>query len=249
MLAVGCDARPRQGPGFRLQQEHQVSAEQWKVGSSAGACASCAKVLGPGDTRLSALYDEQDGQGEQAALVRHDYCADCWSVKQGGGEFSFWRTVIPEPEEEEDGKRKLSRLIDTDTLLDILRDTPDSADPQKMRFRFVISLMLMRRKKLKLVSIGRRPAPDGSGPRDVLVLRMAGKGQKQTLDIADVKMSEEEMISAQDEIGTLIGMGGVGAPAEGDSDGGDGEAPEGEEDHSRGPAGGDTGSPECAGDT
>lgn len=200
-----------------------MAAEQWKVERSAGACASCEKALGPGDTRFSALYDGQDEQSEQdeqSALVRRDYCADCWPAKQGGGEFSFWRMVIPEPEEEEDGKRKLSRLIDTDTLLDILRDTPDSADPQKKRFRFVIALMLMRRKKLKLVSIGRRPAPDGSGPRDVLVLKMAGKGQKQTLDIADVKMSEEEMISAQDEVGELIGMGGGEAQAEGDAAGG-----------------------------
>jgi hypothetical protein len=231
-----------------------VAAEQWKVDRSAGACASCEKALGPGDTRFSALYEEpgdQNQQDDQSTLVRRDFCADCWPARQGGGEFSFWRMVIPEPEEDEndDGKRRRSKLIDTDTLLDILRDTPDSADPQKARFRFVIALMLMRRKKLKFVSIGRGPAPDGSGPRDVLVLKMAGKGQKQTLEIADVKMSEEEMISAQDEVGTLIGMGGEEAHAEGDAAGGDeADAASAEAECASGGAPGSDGDPDGAAD-
>ena len=179
-----------------------MSADQWGFDRGAGACARCGREFKPGEVRGSALYDEG------ATLVRRDYCAECWE-KRTPGEFSFWRTVVPEPEEEEEGrKRRFSRAIDADTLFDILRDTPDSTDPRKMRFRFVIALMLMRRKKLKLVSIARRKAAEGPGTRDVLVLKRTGRGHKQTFDVADVKMSEEEMIAAQDEVGALLGLGG-----------------------------------------
>ena len=78
-----------------------------------------------------------------------------------------------------------------------------------MRFRFVIALMLLRKKRLKLVEIGPRPKPDGEGERDALVLRETGRGGRREFEIADVKMSEEEMIAAQDEVGTLLAMSGV----------------------------------------
>ena len=194
-----------------------MAAEEWKVGKSTGACASCGGELRPGDIRHSGLY------AEGGELVRRDYCAECWDKRtvvsipadeKLGQEFSHWRTIVPEPEEVEDKKRKLSKLIDTETLFEILRDMLDSTDPRKMTFRFVVALMLMRRKKLKLVSIARRPAPDGSGTREVLVLKRAGRGRKQTFDVADVKMSEEQMVSAQDEVGALLGIG-TGAETEG----------------------------------
>ena len=190
-----------------------MAAEKWELEKGAGACASCGREFAPGDARLSGLY------AEEGALRRRDYCAGCWD-KRTPAEFSFWRTVVPEPEEVEDKRRSRAKLIDADTLFDILRDTPDSTDPQKTRFRFVIALMLMRRRKLKLVSIGRRKAPDGSGVRDVLVLKRTGRGQKQTFDVADVKMSEEEMVSAQDEVGALLGLGGgdTEGAAEGQAD-------------------------------
>ena len=197
-----------------------MAADKWDLEKGAGACASCGREFAPGDARLSGLY------AEEGALVRRDYCEGCWGERTPG-EFSFWQTVVPEPEEVENKKRRLSKLIDADTLFDILRDTPDSTDPQKTRFRFVIALMLMRRRKLKLVSIARRKAPDGSGMRDALVLKRTGRGQKQTFDIADVKMSEEEMISAQDEVGALLGLGGGPGLGDGeeepDSAGGDAE--------------------------
>lgn len=207
-----------------------MAAEKWDVEKGAGACASCGREFVPGDVRRSGLY------AEEGALVRRDYCDGCWGERTPA-EFSSWQTVVPEPEEVEDKRRSRAKLIGADTLFDILRDTPDSTDPQKTRFRFIIALMLMRRRKLKLVSIARRKAPDGSGMRDALVLKRTGRGQKQAFEIADVKMSEEEMGSAQDEVGALLGLGGGPGPGGGeeepDSAGGDVEgAAEGQADRS-----------------
>ncbi len=207
-----------------------MAADKWDLEKGAGACASCGREFVPGDARLSGLY------AEEGALVRRDYCEGCWG-KRTPAEFSFWQTVVPEPEEIEDKRRSLSKLIDADTLFDILRDTLDNTAPQKTRFRFVIALMLMRRRKLKLVSIGRKKAPDDSEMRDVLVLKRTGRGQKQTFDVADVKMSEEEMVSAQGEVGALLGLGGGpglgGGEEQTDSAGGDAEgAAEGQADQS-----------------
>jgi hypothetical protein len=125
-----------------------------------------------------------------------------------GERISFWRTVVPEPEDEDARKRRtLDALLDADTLMDVFGGLSDAPSPERRRFRFILALMLMRRKKLKLSSISKRTTPDGR--RDCLVLTTTGRKRKRQFDVVDVRMSVEEMMSAQEEVGRLLAMGGV----------------------------------------
>ncbi len=176
--------------------------EQWSIAGAALKCVACEKEFKPGDEVASGLYQEG------AEFVRRDFCPSCWETRSVGDEFSFWRHVVPEPEDEEaKKKRRLDASLNANALLDVFTEMADHPDPRRRRFRFVLALMLMRRKKLKFMSITKRKMDDGE--QDVLVLKQAGRGAKRSFDVVDVKMSEEEMVSAQDQVGGLLVMGGV----------------------------------------
>ncbi|MHC4200926.1 MAG: hypothetical protein ACYSU0_13115 [Planctomycetota bacterium] len=177
--------------------------EEWKsITGASEACVECRKGFTPGDELTSALYQEGDG------FVRRDLCPSCWEARGGGDHFSFWRRVVPEPEDEEARKkRRLEAMLNPLVLFDIFKEMADHPDAARRRFRFMLALMLMRRKKLRFISIGKRKMADGE--QDVLMLKQAGRGARLTFDVVDVKMGEEEMIAAQDEVEKVLAMGGV----------------------------------------
>jgi len=184
--------------------------EEWKsIPRNERVCAECAKAFEPGDALFSALYLEDN------LFVRRDRCPDCWGPRKGGGEFSYWRTVVPEPEDPARKKRRIDAMLDPQVLFDVFREMTDDPDPRKRRFRFVLSLMLVRRKKLRFVSIAKRKMADGQ--QDCLVLKQKGRGARLSFDVVDVRLSEEEAVAAQREVGQLLVMGGVGEASEIDS--------------------------------
>ena len=184
--------------------------EEWKgIPRTERVCAECPKTFEPGDELWSALYLEDN------LFVRRDRCPGCWGPKRGAGEFSFWRAVVPEPEDPAKKKRRIDAMLDPQVLFDVFTEMTDDPDPRKRRFRFVLSLMLVRRKKLRFVSIAKRKMEDGQ--QDCLVLKQKGRGARLTFDVVDVRLSEEEAVAAQQEVGQLLVMGGVGEAAEVDA--------------------------------
>ena len=57
--------------------------------------------------------------------------------------FSFWKTSIPAAEQ----KKKL--LVDDSVLADVFARMEGKNEPQEVRFRFVLALILMRKRLLK----------------------------------------------------------------------------------------------------
>ncbi len=181
--------------------------EEWKsIPRTERVCAECSKAFEPGDALYSALYLEDN------LIVRRDRCPGCWAPRKGEAEFSFWRTVVPEPEDPAKKKRRIDAMLDPRILFDVFREMTDDPDPGKRRFRFVLSLMLVRRTKLRFVSIAKRKMSDGQ--QDCLVLKQKGRGARLTFDVVDVKLSEEEAVAAQQEVGQLLVLGGVGEAGE-----------------------------------
>jgi len=208
---TGCLGREtRPSPVRRRGAGGRHLPEEWKsIPRNERVCADCAKAFEPGDTLFSALYLEDN------LFVRRDRCPDCWGPRKDGGEFSYWRTVVPEPEDPAKKKRRIDAMLDPQVLFDVFREMTDDPDPRKRRFRFVLSLMLVRRKKLRFVSIAKRKMADGQ--QDCLVLKQKGRGARLSFDVVDVRLSEEEAVAAQQEVGQLLVMGGVGEASEVDS--------------------------------
>ena len=56
--------------------------------------------------------------------------------------FSFWKTTMPQPQQ----KKKL--LVDDSVLVDVFQRMEGKTEPQEVRFRFVLALILMRKRLL-----------------------------------------------------------------------------------------------------
>jgi hypothetical protein len=147
-------------------------------------CVTSGRELRPGESYFSVLVDEA------GRLVRHDYSKEAWHGPPEGA-FSFWQGKVQPP-----GKPRRPP-IDDDLLLDCFTRLEESVDPGKLGFRYVLALLLLRRKRLKL---------EGSAleaGRDVLTLRCARTGARHA--VIDPGLSESELESMQEDVFGALG--------------------------------------------
>jgi len=164
---------------------------EWNIQKSSKECCLCRKQFGPGDSLFSAIFDH----GQQ--FERKDFCTPCWGNTHAQQPvFSFWKTHVPTKEEE----RKL--LVDDNVLLDFfmrLAEQQQAEQPEhKAKFRYILSLVLMRKKVLKFVDIIRE---DG---KEYITLRYP----KEKLDfkILDPGLTEEEADSVKDDLAQILNV-------------------------------------------
>jgi hypothetical protein len=156
----------------------------YQIQPSTRRCAATNRELAAGDRCFSVLL-EQDGK-----LVRQDFSADAWQGPPHGA-FSFWCGRVPAREQ----ARKI--VIDDEMLLDCLHRLEGQPEPAKVNFRYVVALLLMRRKRLKFDAVRTR---DG---QEWLQLRDAKTGKR--CEVANPRLTEQEMAEVQDEVFKVLG--------------------------------------------
>jgi len=113
---------------------------EYQVSKPTGTCAATGGALEPGMACIATLCERVDDDG----FERLDYSLEAW---QSGARpqrlFSYWRTTIPEP----GGRRKL--LVDDEVLLDLFERLEGDERPQRIALRFVLALILMRKRLLR----------------------------------------------------------------------------------------------------
>lgn len=156
----------------------------WEISKTALVCASCSTTFAEGQEIVSVLYDEPNG------FMRKDYCAACRPEPNGGAAFSFWRTRIPPSD------APVRRFVDDDVLRDLFRRLEGHDDPRKRNFRYVLALLLMRKKLLKFQQFRR----DENGDTLLLQDRLTGVVHR----VADPNLSEEQIDQVTEEIGQVL---------------------------------------------
>jgi hypothetical protein len=147
-------------------------------------CFLTGRELKPGEKYFSVLLDEA-GQ-----FVRHDYSAEVWQGPPDGA-FSFWAGKVPAA----DGSKR--PRIDDEMLLECFGRLEGQDDPSRVNFRYVVALLLMRRKRLKFSA-----ALTEQG-REVLRLRDARTGAEH--EVVNPGLTDEEMASVQEEVLKVLG--------------------------------------------
>ncbi|MCJ7545006.1 MAG: hypothetical protein MUP47_10695 [Phycisphaerae bacterium] len=114
-------------------------AREYNISKTACLCRSCQKHLEPGSELVATVREA----GEE--LQREDFCLDCWSARPqqaDHGLLGSWHSRVPASTE----KKKL--LVDDELLVNLFQrlEHPDTA--AKANFRFVLALILMRKKLL-----------------------------------------------------------------------------------------------------
>ncbi len=176
-----------------------------------GRCAATGGELRPGEDYYATLNDPsaaEDGGGSGGdgggglGLSRVDVSLEAW---EGGyrprGVFCYWKTTVPEPTQ----KRRL--FVDDAVLMNLLRRLEGDASPRRLAFRFVLALILMRKRLLRYDHTQRRG--DDSWwlltPKLDLSKGPMGKWDEgQSLEILDPHLTEAEIEGVTQELGQVL---------------------------------------------
>jgi len=162
-------------------------AVEWNVEKGPRKCFQCESLFKEGSEYYSALLDKG------SEFERHDYCFKCWDESsEGSGWFSFWKTKIPQKEEQ----RRL--LADDDVLWDFFLRLENDPDPSRQQFCYLLSLILMRKKLLKFEDIEKQ---DG---KEYLILRQPKENR--FFQILNPHLTEEQLDEVKEQMGQILDM-------------------------------------------
>ena len=113
--------------------------EQWQVESATGTCAVTGRKLEEGEEFYTVLLE--DGE----SFRRLDYSLEAWTAPPEGS-FCHFKTRVPVKEK----AKKL--LVDNDLLVNFFLRLEDETEPVRVQFRFVLGLILMRKRLLRYES-------------------------------------------------------------------------------------------------
>jgi hypothetical protein len=114
----------------------------YHVARPTGVCAASGRRLEPGSECVATLCEREEDEG----FDRLDFSLEAWEGGQRPPRlFSYWKTRMPAAHE----KRDL--LVDDRVLLDLFERLGGDDRPQRVAFRFVLGLILMRKRLLKYV--------------------------------------------------------------------------------------------------
>ena len=117
---------------------------EWKFARRRDRCNACESPFEEGARHVSAL----SFAGEE--LSRADLCLGCFEASEHGGEIFFWYTKMC-------ADRRGLRL-DLPMLEELFHRLVGRTEEGMIELRYVLCLLLMRKKRLKLVRITRDPA-------------------------------------------------------------------------------------------
>jgi len=164
-----------------------VSNQQgYAVARSRGVCAVSGEPILPAESFMSVLREIPEG------VERIDVKLDHWEKFDHTHALAFWRSTMPTP----DAPQKKNILVDDNVLMDLLVRLADVTDPEKLAFRFVLSLILMRKRLLSYESTKQVEGRE--------VWRMKVRGRDEFMDVIDPKPTDEQIAQVETMLGQIL---------------------------------------------
>jgi hypothetical protein len=166
-------------------QSSGYSTSGYSVGRALGKCSVCQGAIAPGDKFYAAVRETAVG------LERLDISGRCWETFEKSTLLAFWQATMPAATA---AKPKL--FVDDSVLCDLFERLSDAAEAAKINFRFVLGLILMRKRLLVYESSHLE-----SG-REFWSVRI--KGREQIIDVVNPKLSEEQVGEVSGQLGQIL---------------------------------------------
>lgn len=157
--------------------------EQWEVKKSEGRCTGTGRQLEPGEEYYAALIDKS------SFFERCDYSLDYWLEKKPEV-FSYWKTRIPLP------NQKKNIFVDDAVLINLFERLADQQEQLKINFRFVLALILMRKKLLKY--------EDSRQEEQKEIWKMRFVRETQIHEVINPNLNEEQIQQVSQELSTIL---------------------------------------------
>ena len=155
----------------------------WDINKPLGECFGTNRKIEFGEDYFGALVKTEEG------LQRRDFCADYWESEKPDV-FCYWKTKLPEP-----GQKK-QLFVDDQMLMAFFERLEKETDQEKVNFRFVLALILMRKRLLKY--------DDTRIDDDREIWRLRIVGDRQTAEVVNPHLDEEQIEQLSSQIGEIL---------------------------------------------
>lgn len=155
----------------------------WEVERTSGRCAVSGREFAEGEEFYAVLVD-RDGQFE-----RLDYSLACWDGPPAGA-YCFWKSRVAQREK----KRRL--LVDDEVLVSFFCRLADEDEPIKVQFRFVLALILMRKRLLKYERTVRE--------QDSEIWLMRLKSRDELHRVVNPQLGEDQIGAVSQQLGAIL---------------------------------------------
>jgi hypothetical protein len=164
-------AKPQQQGNYDVARPH-------------GRCHVTGTPIEPGTRFMAALRETP------AALERVDVSLDAWPQFDRTDILAHWQTVMPRAEQ----KKKV--FVDDQVLCELFERLGSATEPNKLNFRFVLGLILMRK---RMIVYEDTRVEDG---REIWSVRF--KGRDDRLDLINPKLDESQVHEVSTQLGEIL---------------------------------------------
>ena len=156
---------------------------EWEVDKPLGQCYGTGRKIEYGEEYFGALVEIDEG------LQRRDFCADYWESEKPNV-FCYWRSRLPHP----DQKKQI--FVDDEMLMAFFERLENETGQEKVNFRFVLALILMRKRRLKY------DATRVENGKEIWRLRIVG--EKEIVEVVNPHLDEEQVEQLSSQIGQIL---------------------------------------------
>jgi hypothetical protein len=158
--------------------------DEWEIEKPLGQCWGTGKKIAYGEEYFATLVETAEG------LQRRDFCADYWQ-EQKPDVFCYWKSKLPHP----DQKRQM--FVDDEMLMAFFERLAQETEQGKINFRFVLALILMRKRRLKYDS------SKIEGENEIWSMRIVGS-DRQFVEVINPHLDEEQIEQLSSQIGQIL---------------------------------------------
>ena len=155
----------------------------WQISRPTGHCDGSGKELLPGEEYYGALIETDEG------LQRKDFSAEYWRANNPQV-YCHWKSVMVSQDE----KKKL--FIDDDMLMAFFERLASETDQNKIDLRFVLMLVLMRKRLLKY--LGSRV------DNGVEIWKLKNMQSKDEVEVVNPALAEDKIEQLSEQIGQIM---------------------------------------------
>lgn len=156
---------------------------EWDIHKPTGLCRGTGREIEVGQEYFAALVEGSEG------LERQDFTAEYWK-SQKPEVYCFWKARLPEP------NQKKQLFVNDEMLMSFFERLTDETEDERINFRFVLGLILMRKRKLKY---------DNTEIRDEQEFwRLRVTGEKRFVEVLNPHLDETQINQLTEQIGEIL---------------------------------------------
>jgi hypothetical protein len=157
----------------------------YSLARAQGKCSLCGRDIAPGEKFTAAVRESAAG------LERLDITPECWEQLDKKTLLAYWQGTMPTT-----AAARPKLFVDDAVLCDLFERLADAAEPAKLNFRFVLALILMRKRLIVYESTHLER------DQEFWTLRM--KGREQLLDLINPKLDEAQIAEVTAQLGQIL---------------------------------------------